>query len=410
MIINGGRPIGNMKKSKEEIKLETEVMSSQWYNLRPVLGYGNIMRFFVLLGGREIGKSYSVANFVTDQFVKKGIPFTWIRLTKLQADKLLRNNAEKLIDADIRRKYGLDLRTRGNNVYAVRTRQKVRKDGTVINEVIDKKLFARVMDLSTFYSDKGAIFDKDFLQDLSNRYNVVIDEFERETGEKNTFDIAYALVNQLENILRSTKTRTKVFFLGNTLETASDVLVLMGFIPEKFGTFALVKNKKKLVEYLTKLDKAKSDHEKLEIDKEYQKYDFGKRCVIHYIQNPENYNARRKHSIANVLMPNASTFSNKIDTDTTLICKKKLERPSYVIKFTKNPKNWFTVWDGNIITKWNGEKKTVTAMRPYLDEPFSADMQKNIILLFDTRSFMFRNMITFKEFQNQLALLKPRNG
>ena len=399
-----------MKKSKEEIKLETEVMSSQWYNLRPVLGYGNIMRFFVLLGGREIGKSYSVAHFVTDQFVNKGIPFTWIRLTKQEADKLLRNNAEKLIDADIRRKYGLDLQRIGNNVYAVKRRQKVRKDGTVINEVVERKLFARVMDLSTFYTDKGALFDKDFLQDLSNRYNVIIDEFEREKGARSTFDIAYALVNQLENILRSTKTRTKVFFLGNTLETASDVLVLMGFIPEKFGTFALVKNKKKLVEYLTKLDKAKSDHEKLEIDKEYQKYDFGKRCVIHYIQNTENYNARRKHSIANVLMPNASTFSNKIDTDTTLICKKKLERPSYVIKFTKNPKNWFTVWDGNIITKWNGEKKTVTAMRPYLDEPFSADMQKNIILLFDTRSFMFRNMITFKEFQNQLALLKPRNG
>ena len=47
-------------------------------------------------------------------------------------------------------------------------------------------------------------------------------------------------------------------------------------------------------------------------------------------------------------------------------------------------------------------------MRPYLDEVFSADMQKNMITLFDTRSFNFRNLIAFKEFQNNMESLKPR--
>lgn len=47
-------------------------------------------------------------------------------------------------------------------------------------------------------------------------------------------------------------------------------------------------------------------------------------------------------------------------------------------------------------------------MRPYLDEPYIPDMVNNIIQLFDTRCFTFRNLIAFKKFQAQLELLKPR--
>ena len=34
---------------------------------------------------------------------------------------------------------------------------------------------ARVFNLSTFYADKGSIFDKDFLKDKKMRYNIAID-------------------------------------------------------------------------------------------------------------------------------------------------------------------------------------------------------------------------------------------
>lgn len=40
---------------------------SQWYNLRPILGCANWSVFYILLGGREAGKSYSVTNFLVDQ-------------------------------------------------------------------------------------------------------------------------------------------------------------------------------------------------------------------------------------------------------------------------------------------------------------------------------------------------------
>ena len=364
-----GKEINSLIKAQARVK---KIKENEWYNLRPILGFANWAIFYILLGGREVGKSYSVTNFFVDQFVNRGIPFTWLRLTETAARKLLQNNAEKLVDPDLRRKYNLDLVTSGNNVYQVTKRSEPDKNGKT--KIISKKLMARVYAISTFYNDKGSIFDKDFLKDLSMRYNIAVDEFEREKGEKNTFDILYSLVNQLENLVRSTKERIKIFFLGNTLEEASDILCAFQFIPEEFGTFKLK----------------------------------SKRAVIQNIEPSEAYKERRKGTIADILLPTASTFTNKINTDNALINKTKLEHPNYIIKFTKDKTHWYTVWNENIICPYNGEKKSVLAMRPYLDEVFNTDIQKRIITLFDTRSFSFRNLITFKKFQSDLELLKPR--
>lgn len=47
-------------------------------------------------------------------------------------------------------------------------------------------------------------------------------------------------------------------------------------------------------------------------------------------------------------------------------------------------------------------------MVPYLDEVYMPEMQKNIVAIFNARGFVFRDLITFKLFQQQLELLKPR--
>ena len=52
------------KKIEEQDKIK---QNSQWYNLRPILGHFNWAMFAILLGGREVGKSYSVTNFFVDQ-------------------------------------------------------------------------------------------------------------------------------------------------------------------------------------------------------------------------------------------------------------------------------------------------------------------------------------------------------
>ena len=350
------------KMKKEQAKKDAE-----WYSLRSLLGYQWAL-FLMMLGGREAGKSYATTDFFCRQWRKYKRPFYWLRLTDTSQTKLLKNNAEKLIDPDLRRKYDLDLFVKGDGVYEVLARDSQGK-------IKKKVLMARVLALSTFYNDKGSgLFDKDFLNDPNMYYNICLDEMNREQNEKRSFDILYAFTNQLENLIRSTKTRVRVICIGNTLEEASDILCAFNFLPEEFGRFKLKK----------------------------------KRCVIDYIEPSEAYKKRRAGTIADILMPTASTFTNEIKTDDSLVYKGRLIKPSSVIKFARGKESWFTIWDGKCVSQYNGEKATVIAMRPYIDELFSSELRDTMFKMFDTRTFAFRNLITFKMFQKNLEILRPR--
>lgn len=349
----------NRKKSKEAL------LNREWYSLRSILGYQWAM-FYFLLGGREAGKSYATTDFFVGQWKKYHRPFYWLRLSEASQRKLLNNNAEKLVDPDLRRKYGLDLVTNGDVVYEITKRDDKGK-------IVEKKMMARVMALSTFYNDKGSgLFDKDFLSDPKMYYNICLDEMNREQNERKTFDIVYAFVNQLENLVRSTKQKIRIICIGNTLEEASDILCAFNFLPETFGRFKLKK----------------------------------KRAIIEYIEPSEKYLKRREGTVADILMPDASTFTNKVEVDTTLVTKQRLFKPSYIVQFTKTER--FTVWDSNIIAPYNNEKVRIVPMRPYLDQLYNLEAVNNIIIMFDTRCYRFRNLITQKQFKKQLELLKPR--
>ena len=357
----------NAKEKKELLA------NREWYSLRSILGYWWAL-FLILLGGREAGKSYAVTDFFCRQWKKYGRPFIWLRLTDKSQENLLMNNAEKLIDPDIRRKYNIETFRQGSNVYEVTKRSKPDKDGKT--KILEKKLMCRVLALSTFYNDKGSgMFDKDFLLDPNMYYNICFDEMNREQSEKNTFDIVYAFTNQLENLVRSTKQRLRIICIGNTLEEASDLMCSFNFIPEQFGRY-----------------KIKS-----------------KKAVVEYIEPSEAYKTRRKGTVADILMPTASTFTNKIKTDDSLIFKGRLIKPETIIKFSKVDEDNFVIWNNGVIKKWHGEKcKQVIAMRPYLDEVFNTESKNNVFLAFDTRGYKFRDLMTFKQFQKSLALLRPR--
>ena len=356
-------------KFAQKVRKKIKQQTAEFYSLRSMLGYDWAL-FLLLLGGREAGKSYSVTEFYVRQWKFLGRPFYWMRLTDASQEKLLKNNAEKLIDADIRRKYDIELFVHGDGVYEVTKRSKD-------NKILEKKLMCRVLALSTFYNDKGsALFDKDFLNDPKMYYNICLDEMNREKNERKSFDIVYAFTNQLENLVRSTKQRVRVICIGNTLEEASDILCAFNFVPEQFGRYKLKK----------------------------------KRCVIDYIEPTEAYLKRRKGTIADILMPNSSTFTNEIKTDTSLVWKGRLTKPEAIVKFTSSKDSWFTIWDGNVVARFNGEKTKTLAMRPYIDELFQTEIRDKVIELFDTRSLVYKNLITFKLFQKELELLKPRKG
>lgn len=394
------------KATKMINKLKKHKYESQWYNLRPILGCANWAVYYILLGARETSKSYSVEDFFVSQFINEGIPFYWLRLTDAQAKKLLQNNAAKLIDADIKRRYNLDLVTNGPEVYNVTKRSEPDKNGKT--KILEKKLMCHVFSLSTSYNQKGSLFDKDFLNDPKMRFNICLDEFERLPEERNTFDIVSAFKTQIENIVRSEKDRVKCFLIANKVETCGDLLTAFNFIPEEFGMYKLVKNKKKLLECLSKLRKARGhEQEIIKINKEYEDVDFGQRAVIHYLPNSEAYTARRHGTLASILDPNDSNFTNKIETDRSLLSNDKLLKPRYVIAFTKNKDDWFTVWNNNIIAKYNKEKIQIIPMRRYLDQMYNEDLVNQVIVQYDTRNFLFHNLLTHKLFEKNVQTIKP---
>lgn len=322
----------------------------EWYTVRSIFGY-NEMFFFILLGAREAGKSYSVMKQFVSDWKKKGKPFTWLRLTEASQKKMLQNNADKFIDADIRRRYDLDLKVKGFQVFD------------------HGKPMAKVLALSTFYNDKGvALFDNEY--DLG--YNICLDEMNRELNEKKTFDINYAFVNQMENLVRSTKDKLRIVLIGNKLEEAGNILCSFNFIPEEFGRYKIR----------------------------------SKRAVLDYIPPSKAYLERRKGTVADLLASDQSTFTNKVEVDKTLVFKGRLEHPTNIIMFSKNEK--YTIWDSKVIKEYNGEKVPIIAMRAYIDQVFNTEMRDNVISIFHNRGFYFRDLITQKKFKKAIELLKPK--
>ena len=378
-----------------------------WYTINSILG-NDWARFFYLLGGREAGKSYSTMKWAINRKLRnpEKVKFYWFRLTETQQKSLLANGAGDLIDPDLKRKYKLNTCTKGNIVYTYKEETYTNKNGKEITKKVDQQEFCRVMSCSTFYNDKGrGYFDNEY----DGEYIIILDEMNREENEKNSFDIVYAFVNQLENVVRSTPVNVRVFLIGNTLEEASDLLSALNFIPDGFGRFKLVKNRQTLYKFMKEYKEAKTPYERVQITKKYENVDFGKRAVVDYIKPNEEYMARRKQALANTLMGNASTFTNEIELDKSLLVnKRKRIQPQYIIKFNKSKDSWFTVWNNYIVSDYNKEEVRAIAMRRYLDEQYVQESANAMIEIFDARAFHFTTLAIFKKFQKQMRLLKPQ--
>ena len=333
--------------------------SSQWYTVKSILGYSWAV-FYILLGAREAGKSYSVMDFCLAEYFNKGKDFVWLRLTEASTKKLLNNNAMQFIDIGLMNKYGInskDLTVKGTTVF------------------YKGKRMARILALSTFYSDKGiALFEDKEMAEEMFAMNIVCDEFQRENSEKNTFDITYAFVNQLENLVRH-KTNVRIWLIGNTVEDCSDILTLFNFIPESFGRYKLKK----------------------------------KRAVIDYIPPSKKYLERRKGSIANLLTPNASTFTNEQKFDRSKVYKGRLQKPQYIIQFRNHS---FTVWDKNVVCKFNKENKPILSMVPLMinNTVFKTELRDEIVLMNYEKRFMFRDLLTQKMFDKCIKEVKGIKG
>ena len=330
---------------------------ARFYNLSSILG-NDWAIFYCLIGGRMTGKSYSITDFLCKQKRRLGdnVRNYWMRISETSTKALLANKAKKLIDPDLVRKYDLELSTKGMEVFN------------------RGKEFMEVIPLSQFGKLKGVgFYDKDF----KGWYNIVLDEFQLEEGEKRTsFDILYNFIGMCENIARTTKNRIRVFLVGNTLQEASSILKAFNFLPEKFGRFKLK----------------------------------SKRCVIDNLEPTEEYLEDRKGSIADILGGgNMSNYTNALTKDLKLLYKGRVTYPQAIIKFSKDTNMWFTLWDKGVVKRYNNESlplSTDFAMRPYLNTFYSKERVQTIIDMFNARALKFDTLITQAYFTDSMKTIK----
>ena len=345
-----------LKKGRQEINRAQKKRSlARFYNVNSMCG-NDWSIFRIIIGARMTGKSYSVTERMCNLKKKLGdnCKCYWLRISETSTKQLLSNKAAKLVDPDLQRKYKLEMTTKSNVVYN------------------HGKTFCEVYPLSSFGKMKGvAFFDKDY----TGKYFIVLDEFQLEQGERRTsFDILYNFIGFIENIARTTKSNIEVWLLGNNLQEASEILKAFNFIPETYGRYYLKR----------------------------------KKCIVDYLEPTEEYLKDRKGSIADLLGGSEmSNFTNDIEKDFRLISKEKLIKPTAIIKFGKNKDSWYTLWNSNLIKRYNGQNCTnVIAMRPYISQLFSMERRQNIIDMYDMEAFKYATLVDKTYFESDLKKIR----
>ena len=330
-----------------------------------------------LVGARGRGKSFGAMETVLSFMKKYGeenVKCYYFRISDSSVQAMLQNKARKCIDPILVRKYNLDITTKASTVY---NRGK---------PIID--FYALV---SAAKKGKGvADYDPDFLNKRPagvKRYIfVILDEFmiAENLEKKPVGNPVEQFKIYMENILRDQERldypAVRVFACANSVSECSDFLAqLAGFIPERPGRFKLKR----------------------------------KHMIVDNIPNSKLYLEKRKKSYNADIMDyeNDSNYTNVIkrDLETLKPKSKRLNKPTAIIKFSKNPDNWFVIWDGNIIKKYNNQScNLIIPMKRYLDSLFDEELVKNIIQRYDARSFLFNDLISQATFAANLKIIKAK--
>ena len=339
------------KKKKKEL-----YEAKEWYTIRALLG-NQWANWFIMAGARERGKTFSVQDFVLNCFFNPKhklyhVPFYWMRLNDIAIKNMLMNNAAKMFEPLLVRKYGLqDVKVKGDSIF------------------LGKLLLCRVYGLSNAYNNKGAaIFDAGTFKGA----NIIVDEVALEKGQRKTFDVVYNLKMQIENIVRSERENVRVFMMLNNTEDCPELMAMFGFIPIEFGVYKLKR----------------------------------KHCVVDYIPNNEAYEKRRKKALANEIDTGTGNFTNKVVRDLKLLFKGRLDKPIMTVKYSKDMSDWFTIWSGNVVCPYNNEKVPSIAMKRYIDDQFLPSARDSIIEQEDVRSFKYKDILTQSLWRKNMELIK----
>lgn len=350
------------------------------------LSYNNINNF-VYTAVRGIGKSVisvETAIILKRKYGYENVKCYYFRLTDLSIKAMLANHAAKAVDPYLIQKYNLEITSRNNIVYDH-----------------GKPLLEFYPLVSAGSKGKGAAFyDCNYLNNRPinpktgkpiKRFIVTIwDEFLMAEGieKKSVGDPVAQYRIYMEAILRDQERITDYnaiynFFLANNVSECANVTgQLFNYIPDP--------NNHKIV----KLSR--------------------KHTIFWNVPITDAYVEKRKKSYnADILNYKDDPNYAEVARDLSMIKPKKtrIRKVTMLIKFSKYKADWFCLYDGKYIRKYANEcvnPNLSVGMKRHIDEIFQKDVVDEIFAIYDSKSFMYADLISMATFQAKMKELKAK--
>lgn len=369
---------------EERIKRKT----SLYLTPHPMMGYDKRYVHFIFAGARGRGKSVISLDAPIASCEKYGYEnnkIFFFRLSDLSIKNLLQNSASNLIDPLLIDKYKMEITKKGNVVY---------NHG--------KKLL-EVYSLASAAKNKGqALYDYNYLnkrpidpktgKPIKRFIWLILDEFQMAEGLENN-SIASKSTAKLwkmytEIILRDQQFLDYpavrcIYAANNVSECSTFTCEMWGFYmpPGKFGIYRCPR----------------------------------KNAVFFSVENSQAYIDKRHSAITGSItdFDNDSNYSNVIAFDMAQIKprKQRLYRVTQLIKFSKDPNDWFCVYDGKYIRQYKKETLNPSLslpMKRHLDNQFDEDRVNTVFDMYDVKAFKYCDVKSLATFRARMKELKAK--
>lgn len=373
---------------KETLKVLKEIDEKQKRKERAKLGLyltpNHVFSYhgftdFIYTAVRGVGKTViamETAIILKEKYGYENVKVYYFRLTDLSIKALLSNNAREAVDPYLIDKYDLNITKRGNMVY---NKGKPLFEAFALTSAGSKGKGINLYDCNWFKGDKKRFIvtiwdeflmaegvEKRSIGDPVSQYKIYREAIYRDAEVPKDYDAVYN------------------FLLANNVsECAAVTGAMYNYIPNP------------------------ENHRRVKLTR--------KHAMFWNVPITEAYLDKRSRSVNSNIMdyendPNYAA----VEKDLSLIKPKKtrIRRVSAVIMFDNYDKGkWFCLYDGKYIKKYNNEtvrKNLYLPMKRHLDALFNQETVANIFEIYDTRGFMYTDLISMSTFQSQMKLLKNK--
>lgn len=333
---------------------------------------------FVFTAVRGIGKTViglETAIILKRKYGYESVKCYYFRLNDNSIKALL--DPSKAVDPYLVHKYDMHITKKGNKVY---------NEGKLLYEAYPLVSAASI--------GKGVnLYDTDFFnpEKMNGKKHFIVtifDEFVQDegVGKKSIGDPVKQYIIYREAIFRDAQrlpyNAVYNFLLANNVSECANVTgQLFNFIPNP--------NVRRIVK-LTR-----------------------KHAIFWNVPITEAYKKKRSNTYNSNIIQQDDPNYHEVERDLSMVKKKstRIYRLTNVIKFSKFKNDWFCLYDGKYIKKWNKEKfkkEKVIAMYRNQDDLFNPELAKNILEMNDYRSFMFCDIMSMAAFQAAMKTYKNK--